>query len=217
VQLPVQPGEPLGARSESPSLSAQEDTRAPVHTNIHTPALDLGIAKASLAIHAVSFVLIAVFQNATAFVVAGLLATFSIGYGPVDAESLVGTLCAPRWGDVGGWEVVRRNERDSDARVRAQTDTCISILTLEGYLCRNQIIGPSLFGVVYMKTVATFPEAMFYVFMAVVLFSLSFLFLVQIPPGSKGKAGDEGVELEVEAPVATMDVATPLIVLNDGE
>jgi hypothetical protein len=84
-------------------------------------------------------------------------------------------------------------------------------------LCRNQIIGPSLFGVVYMKTVATFPEAMFYVFMAVVLFSLSFLFLVQIPPGSKGKAGDEGVELEVEAPVATMDVATPLIVLNDGE
>jgi hypothetical protein len=96
--------------------------------------------------------------------------------------------------------------------VRPQIDTCVSILTREG-ACRNQIIGPSLFGVVYMKTVATFPEAMFYVFMAVVLLSLSFLFLVQIPPGSKGEAGEEGVE--VEAPIS--GVATPLIVLNDEE
>ena len=72
MQLPVQPGEPLNARSES----SQEDTRAPLHTNIHTPALDLGIAKASLAIHAVS-------KNAVVFVAAGLLATFSAGYGPV--------------------------------------------------------------------------------------------------------------------------------------
>ena len=79
MQLPVQPGEPLNARSES----SQEDTRASLHTNIHTPALDLGIAKASLAIHAVSFALIAVSKNAVVFVAAGLLATFSAGYGPV--------------------------------------------------------------------------------------------------------------------------------------
>ena len=76
-------------------------------------------------------------------------------------------------------------------------------------MCRNQIIGPSLFGVVYMKTVATFPEAMFYVFMGVVLLSLSFLFFIQIPPESKGKTTEEA---EVEAPAA------PVIdVLDDGE
>ena len=72
------------------------------------------------------------------------------------------------------------------------------------YLCRTQILGPLLFGVVYMKTVASFPEAMFYVFMTVVLLSLSFLFLVQIPQGSEGKAGEEeeeeDVEVELEAP-----------------
>ena len=34
------------------------------------------------------------------------------------AESLVGALCAPRWRDVGGGTIVRRDERDSDTRVR---------------------------------------------------------------------------------------------------
>ena len=84
---------------------------------------------------------------------------------------------------------------------------------------RTQILGPSLFGVVYMKTVASFPEAMFYVFMASVLLSLSFLFLVQIPQGSEGKAGEEiadvDVDVELEAPAATTDVTAPLIVLED--
>jgi hypothetical protein len=78
-------------------------------------------------------------------------------------------------------------------------------------VCRGQIIGPSLFGVVYMKTVATLPEAMFYVFMGVVLLSLSFLFFIQIPPESKGKTTEEWEEVEVEAPAA------PVIVLDDGE
>ena len=45
---------------------------------------------------------------------------------------------------------------------------------------------------------ATFPEAMFYVFMAVVLLSLSSLFLAQIP---KGKACE--VEVEMETPAVT--------------
>ena len=54
-----------------------------MHTNIHTPTLDLGIAKASLAIHAVSFALIAISKNAVVFVAGGLLATFSASYGPV--------------------------------------------------------------------------------------------------------------------------------------
>ena len=86
---------------------------------------------------------------------------------------------------------------------------------------RTQILGPSLFGVVYMKTVASFPEAMFYVFMAAVLLSLSFLFLVQIPQRSEGMASEESVDVDVdvdvelEAPAATTDVAAPLIVLED--
>ena len=69
-----------------------------MHTNIHTPALDLGIAKASLAIHAVSFALIAVSKNAVIFVAAGLLSAFNIGYEPV-VQSLSLELYALRGGE----------------------------------------------------------------------------------------------------------------------
>lgn len=96
VQLPAQPGEPLDARSESSSLSEQVSSHGSVYA--HTPALDLGIAKASLAVHAVSFVLIAVSKNAAMFVAASMLATFSIGYGPV-VQSLSLELYARRGGE----------------------------------------------------------------------------------------------------------------------
>ena len=96
MQLPSQPGEPLDARSESSSLSEQVSSHDPVHT--HTPALDLSIAKASLAVHALSFVLIAVSTNAVLFVAASMLATFGIGYGPV-VQSLSLELYARRGGE----------------------------------------------------------------------------------------------------------------------
>jgi hypothetical protein len=47
---------------------------------------------------------------------------------------------------------------------------------------RNQVVGPSLFGIVYIKTVSTLPETIFYVVVAVALLSLFFLFFVRIPP-----------------------------------
>ncbi|KAI9453161.1 MFS general substrate transporter [Lactarius psammicola] len=197
VQLPTQPGEPLNARSESPSLSARTSSRSPAHT--HMPALDLGIAKASLALHAVSFALLAVSKNAGMFVAASMLATFAIGYAPV-VQSLSLEL------------YVRRGGETSEA---GRLFGAMSVIQALG----NQIIGPSLFGIVYMKTVATFPEAMFYVFMAVVLLSLSFLFLVKIPPESKRTTtNDGGLEVEVEAPTAATAVdSVPVIVVDDGE
>lgn len=73
-------------------------------------------------------------------------------------------------------------------------------------LLRNQVVGPSLFGIVYIKTVATFPEAMFYVAIAAVLLSLLSLFLVRIPPDSGA------VDTEVEAPVV---IDVPAIVVDD--
>jgi len=73
-------------------------------------------------------------------------------------------------------------------------------------LCRNQVVGPSLFGIIYIKTVSTFPETIFYVCVAIVLLSLFFLFLVRIPP-YRGV-----IDAEVEGP-AVIDV--PTIVMND--
>jgi hypothetical protein len=73
-------------------------------------------------------------------------------------------------------------------------------------LCRNQVVGPSLFGIIYIKTVSTFPETIFYVCVAIVLLSLFFLFLVRIPP-YRG-----AIDAEVEGPPV---VDVPTIVMND--
>ena len=67
-------------------------------------------------------------------------------------------------------------------------------------------MGPSLFGVVYIKTISTFPETIFFVCVAVVLLSLFFLFLVRIPP-YRGV-----IDTDTEGP-AVVDV--PTTVMND--
>jgi len=185
VQLPTQPGEPLNARPESPELSA----RGPVHTHTHTPALDLGIAKVSLALHAVSLALIAVSKNSGLFFGASMLATLGIGYGPL-VQSLSLELYVRRGGGL------------------SETGRLFGAMSVIQAL-GTQILGPSLFGIVYIKTVATFPQAMFYVFMAVVLLSLAFLFLVRIPPELKGTPSEDGgLEVEVEAPAAAAAVVS---------
>jgi hypothetical protein len=73
-------------------------------------------------------------------------------------------------------------------------------------LYRNQVVGPSLFGIIYIKTVSTLPETIFYVCVAIALFSLFFLFLVRIPPYR------EVIETEVEGSAV---VGVPTIVMND--
>jgi len=137
---------------------------------------------------AISLALMAVSKNAAMFVAATLLTTFGMGYGPV-VHSLSLEL------------YVRRSGETSEA---GRLFGAMNVIQTLG----SQIFGPSLFGVVYMKTVATFPEAMFYVVMAVVLLSLFLIFLVQIPPELKGTAAEEGAEVEVEAPAATTAVAS---------
>ena len=73
-------------------------------------------------------------------------------------------------------------------------------------LCRNQIVGPSLFGIIYIKTVSTLPETIFYVCVAIVSVSFFFLLLVRIPPHGGV------IDTEVEGS-AVVDV--PTIVMND--
>ena len=87
--------------------------------------------------------------------------------------------------------------------------TCINHTEAKGAVCRSQILGPSLFGIVYIKTVATVPQAIFYVFIAVVLLSLFVLFFIRIPPTLEEKTSvDEGLEVEVEAPAVARAVVS---------
>jgi hypothetical protein len=76
---------------------------------------------------------------------------------------------------------------------------------LTGFWRRSQVFGPTLFGIVYIKTVATFPEAIFLVVTVVAFLSLFFLFLVRIPPDR------DAIDAEAEPPVIVADVSAPVI------
>ncbi|KAI0291157.1 major facilitator superfamily domain-containing protein [Russula brevipes] len=167
VHLPTSPNEPLDTTTSTVPPAA---SREPIHT--HTPAVDLGLAKVSIALQVIYFALLAVSRDARVFVavsVLGALALFTRrGGAPSEAGRLFGAM---------------------------------SVIQTIG----TQVVGPPLFGVVYINTVAAFPEAMFYVLMVVVSISLFFLFLVRIPPDP------EAVDGAMEAP-AVIDV--PTIVLG---
>jgi len=57
----------------------------------------------------------------------------------------------------------------------------------------SQILGPAIFGLMYMKTVATFPRAIFFVSVGAITISSVLLSFVRLP-----KHAHETVEVDVE-------------------
>jgi hypothetical protein len=79
IQLPTSPAsdEPLNANSSLPPA-----THARPPGSSHTPAVDLGIARISLVVQAICFVIIAFSKDAGMFVAAGALGALATGYSP---------------------------------------------------------------------------------------------------------------------------------------
>ncbi|KAH9972213.1 major facilitator superfamily domain-containing protein [Russula compacta] len=180
IQLPTSLNEPLDASSSVPKPAFSSSL-----AHAHTPAVDLSLARVSLVLQAMFFALIAISGDARVFVATGALGALATGYLPT-VQSLALEL------------YTRRGGAGSEA---GRLFGAISVIQTIG----NQVLGPSLFGIVYIKTVATLPETIFYVVVVVVLLSLFFLFLVRIPPDPEAPAADAE---EVEAPAVVDGIAT---------
>jgi len=157
-------------------------------------------------VQAICFVIIAFSKDAGMFVAAGALGALATGYSPT-INSLSLELYTRRGGSpseagrlFGAMSVIQT------VGCAPPNVSCEVGCDVDCVLCRNQVVGPSLFGIIYIKTVSTFPETIFYVCVVIVLLSLFFLFLVRIPP-YRGVIG-----VEEEGP-AVVDV--PSIVMND--
>jgi hypothetical protein len=77
IQLPTSPNEALNVNT---SRSSPAHSRDPIHA--HTPKVDLGIAKVSLALQVTFFAFIAISKDAVVFVTAGALGALAMGYPP---------------------------------------------------------------------------------------------------------------------------------------
>ncbi|KAH7929729.1 MFS general substrate transporter [Leucogyrophana mollusca] len=175
IQLPAEPDEPLqsGASASSTSTTVEE-THAPRSKSpspSHSPAFDLNIARVSLFIEVIAFSLLAVASSGAMFTAATFLGAFGSGFSPaIQAFALE--------------LFVRRGGKG-----RSQAGKLFGAISVVQVLA-TQIIGPSLFGYVYVKTVGTFPRTILFMTAFSVAISLTLLSFVRAPSVSGGKAGD---------------------------
>ncbi|KDR68702.1 hypothetical protein GALMADRAFT_256506 [Galerina marginata CBS 339.88] len=169
IEMPAQPREteaaPLleatEAGAQTPSTSA---TQLPttIKKEIHSPSFDLGLARVSLAVDVVGYTFMALAPTPWTFTLFGMMNALGTAFGPA-VQSVTLALYARR----GGTEIGR----------------LFGALSVIQALC-SQILGPSLFGLVYMKTVATYPRTIFFVAVAAVTVSFFLLSFVRLPKES---------------------------------
>ncbi|THG99442.1 hypothetical protein EW145_g7263 [Phellinidium pouzarii] len=177
IQLPVEPSEPLNATSSTPmSLAAIEHPHRQ-HTQTtsaklapHTPSFDLALARGSLVLEVVCYSLIPLAPNVYSFSACSMLAAWGRRLQPRCAGARAGTVRAPtcharRGGDR---SPLRRDERRAS----------------------DVIFGPSMYGLTYMKTVATYPKTIFWVSSCCLTVSLIFICLVRLPRPASGHTED---------------------------
>ncbi|TDL24842.1 MFS general substrate transporter [Rickenella mellea] len=172
IQLPIEPAEPLhpsqsAAAQDTPAPDAAQSqpTKAqttPAKKTPHSPTFDLNLARFSLVIEVVCYTLIPLGPSPLTFTVFSMLASFSGGFNPA-AQSLALVLFA-RSGET-------------------ETGRLFGALSVVQAMCQ-QILGPAIFGLTYMKTVATYPKTIFFLSASCATVSLLFISLVRLPKDS---------------------------------
>jgi len=197
VQLPTIPDEPLQdlpSRSDSTRRSTAK-IRPP--SSSHSPNFDLNIARISLILDIIALLVMTVASNGTLFACGAVLQALGIGYSPaVQAFAL---------------EVYSRRGGKGEA---GKLFGAISVVQALG----SQILGPSLLGFVYYKTVATSPRAIFLLTAVFMVVSLVLLALVRAPSTGEndveGAMSNDGTAPETQILITREDT---LVHIDDDE
>ncbi|KXN92843.1 hypothetical protein AN958_06822, partial [Leucoagaricus sp. SymC.cos] len=131
------------SESESTPLLSSDTPRDTLtkKKEIHSPAFDLGVARLSLLVEITAYTFMGLVPTALTFTFFGMMGAMGIGFSPA-AQSVTLAL------------YLQRGNKESGKLFGA-----LSVLQALG----SQILGPSLYGYVYVQTVATFPRAIFFV------------------------------------------------------
>ncbi|KAF9819793.1 hypothetical protein IEO21_01884 [Rhodonia placenta] len=206
IHLPVEPDEPLSPTADFSPATARPDSAvdaprsappAPSRRH-HSPTFDLTVVRVSLAIDLVAYVLMASATNGTLYTVYSVLGSFGGGAAPA-LQSLASTLYAQN----GGKEL-------------GKLFGAFGVLQA----ISSQVVGPSIYGVVYLRTVATFPKAVFFVSAGNLALAIVLLSCIRLLPASQGD--EESVEAAVDVSAVRReetlaDVQGPLIVVEDED
>ncbi|KAF9246164.1 major facilitator superfamily domain-containing protein [Melanogaster broomeanus] len=200
VQLPSTPDEPLrGSIGLSPARGSRSHSRSPhpdsaTHrspTPSHSPTFDLALARVSLVLELISFLIMAVAATGALFTFGTMIGSFGAGFSPA-VQALALEIYAKR------------------GRGEGKLFGALSVIQSLG----SQIIGPALYGFVYFNTVATFPAAIMVVSVLTSMLAFVLLAFVRIPSGPGGddliaESGDHvngtGEEMQVPEILVTRE------------
>ncbi|KAJ3800064.1 major facilitator superfamily domain-containing protein [Lentinula aff. detonsa] len=154
--------EPLISSSTPSTSTVSSDLRSDSPSRLlepHSSAFDLGLARTSLFIEIVAYLLMALVTTPVAFALFGMLGSLGSGFSPA-LQSVALEMYTERGGTENG-----------------KLFGALSVIQA----LSSQIIGPAMYGLVYMKTVAVFPRTIFFVSVGSTVVSFVFLSLVRLP------------------------------------
>ncbi|KAI0066006.1 MFS general substrate transporter [Artomyces pyxidatus] len=184
VRLPISPSEPL---SSVPSASPRSSSPR-MRGHSHIPAFDLAVCRVSLVLQALSYVMMAALP-AAGFIASPVVGAFGSGFTPA-LQSLTLELYMQRGGTESG-----------------ELFGALSVVQALG----TQIAGPAFFGLIYMKTVAILPQAMYFISVIVALLTLGMMCLVRLPKIYEIPIPDEVARLEQEEVLVDTVVSIPSV------
>jgi len=158
IQLPIEPSEPLQPDSTSSPTPSDATIPVPVRQS-NALAFDLGLARASLIVDIVSYSFLPFATNPLLFTAFSMLGCFGAGLSPA-LQSVAMGLYSQQGGKESG-----------------KLFGAMSVVQA----ISSSIIGPTLFGFVYVKTVRTAPATIFFVSSAALATAFVFLLFVRLP------------------------------------
>nr|VWO98059.1 Calcium dependent mitochondrial carrier protein [Ganoderma boninense] len=210
IRLPADADEPLASPTDA-SLSVEQPSRAlspPSRRehHHHDPNFDLKVAKVSVGIEVLVYMLMVFSTSGLMFAGVATLGAFGMGFGPA-IQSVALTLYN------------RRGGKDSGRLFGAMS--VVQSLS-------SGVLGPFVYGLTYMSTVRTFPKAIFIMGCGAVTTSFLLLQLVRLPKEAPVVRSAEDVDLEdrlvaepggfaVEREDTLVGPSEPLIIVDDED
>ncbi|KAH7889409.1 major facilitator superfamily domain-containing protein [Phlebopus sp. FC_14] len=190
-KAPESPSEPLrGSLGFSPPRSHSRSRSPQPHRNplpSHTPAFDLALVRISLVLDVISFGLMGVASSGSLFTFGTMIGSFAAGFSPA-AQALALEIYGNR------------------GKGRGEVGKLFGALSVMQSL-GSQILGPAMYGFVYFKTVAIFPQAIMLVSVLMTCFVFVLMSFVRAPPEPGISLGEEeeGQNEEVEVSVISVN------------
>ncbi|KAK7054689.1 hypothetical protein VNI00_003152 [Paramarasmius palmivorus] len=154
-------------------------------TEPHSSHFDLNLARVSLFIEIIAYTCMGLATHPIAFTVFGMMGSLGTGFAPAIQSVAL--------------DLYTRGGEETETGKLFGAMSVVQALS-------SQILGPAMYGLIYMNTVATYPRTIFFVSVASVLISFIILAFVRLPAGTKpGTLSDVEEQLLPEGSTARED------------